>query len=84
LKLTLLLARHELQHRAPGTRDGGTDLQAGRHARARNRALVDLHWPCAAAMLEAGLMNEQGEWLPGKDLVQGFAAYHERLESLKK
>jgi hypothetical protein len=45
---------------------------------------VDLHWPCAAAMLEAGLMNEQGEWLPGKDLVQGFAAYRERLESLKK
>ena len=45
---------------------------------------VDLHWHCAAAMLEAGLMNENGEWLEGKDLVQGFAAYHERLESLRK
>jgi hypothetical protein len=47
-------------------------------------AWVDLHWPCAAAMLEAGLMNENGEWLEGKDLVQGFAAYRERLESLRK
>jgi hypothetical protein len=35
-------------------------------------------------MLEAGLMNENGEWLEGKDLVQGFAAYRERLESLPK
>jgi hypothetical protein len=42
-------------------------------------AWVDLHWPCAAAMLEAGLMNEAGEWLQGKDLVQGFEAYRERL-----
>ena len=45
---------------------------------------VDLHWACAAAMLEAGLMNERGEWLEGSDLVQGFAAYRERLESLPK
>jgi len=45
---------------------------------------VDLHWPCAAAMLEAGLMNERGEWLEGTDLVQGFAAYRERLESPAK
>ena len=45
---------------------------------------VDLHWPCAAAMLEAGLMNERGEWLEGNDLVRGFAAYRERLESLPK
>jgi hypothetical protein len=29
----------------------------------------DLHWPCAAAMLEAGLMNEAGEWLAGEDLI---------------
>jgi hypothetical protein len=41
---------------------------------------VDLHWPCAAAMLEAGLMNEAGEWLPGKDLAIGFEAYRERLK----
>ena len=45
---------------------------------------VELHWPCAAAMLAAGLMNESGEWLVGKDLVRGFEAYRERLESLKK
>ena len=24
---------------------------------------VDLHWPCAAAMLEAGVMDERGEWV---------------------
>ncbi len=45
---------------------------------------VDLHWPCAAAMLEAGLMNEAGEWLEGEELVKGFEAYRERLESLPK
>jgi hypothetical protein len=45
---------------------------------------VDLHWPCAAAMLEAGLMNEAGEWLEGRDLVRGFEAYRERLKSLPK
>jgi hypothetical protein len=45
---------------------------------------VDLHWPCAAAMLEAGLMNERGEWLEGKDLLRGFEAYRERLEGLPK
>ena len=45
---------------------------------------VDLHWPCAAAMLEAGLMNEAGEWLEGEELVKGLEAYRERLESLPK
>jgi len=39
---------------------------------------VDLHWPCAAAMLEAGIMDEDGEWIPGKDLLAGFDAYRER------
>jgi hypothetical protein len=43
-------------------------------------AWVDLHWPCAAAMLEAGVMNEAGEWLQGRSLVQGVEAYRERLE----
>jgi hypothetical protein len=41
---------------------------------------VDLHWPCAAAMLEAGVMDEAGEWLPGRNLVQGVEAYRERLD----
>ncbi|WP_024510799.1 hypothetical protein [Bradyrhizobium sp. ARR65] len=47
-------------------------------------AWVDLHWPCAAAMLEAGLMDERGEWVPGQDLVRGFEAYRERLERSPK
>jgi hypothetical protein len=47
-------------------------------------AWVELHWPCAAAMLEAGLMNEQGEWLAGQDLLKGFEAYRERVQSLSK
>ena len=47
-------------------------------------AWVELHWPCAAAMLEAGLMDEHGEWVPGQDLARGFEAYRERLERLSK
>ena len=40
---------------------------------------VDLHWQCAAAMLEAGVMDERGEWIEGKDLRRGLEAYRERL-----
>jgi hypothetical protein len=40
---------------------------------------VDLHWQCAAAMLEAGVMNEEGEWIEGKNLRRGLEAYRERL-----
>jgi hypothetical protein len=40
---------------------------------------VDLHWQCAAAMLEAGVMDEKGEWIEGKDLRRGLEAYRERL-----
>jgi hypothetical protein len=40
---------------------------------------VDLHWQCAAAMLEAGVMDETGEWIEGKDLRRGLEAYRERL-----
>jgi hypothetical protein len=40
---------------------------------------VDLHWQCAAAMLEAGVMDETGEWIEGKDLCRGLEAYRERL-----
>ena len=40
---------------------------------------VDLHWPCAAAMLEAGVMDESGEWLAEKDVRLGMEAYRERL-----
>jgi hypothetical protein len=40
---------------------------------------VDLHWECAAAMLEAGVMDETGEWIEGKDWRRGSEAYRERL-----
>src|SRR5687767_2356479 len=41
---------------------------------------VDLHWPCAAAMLEAGVMDESGEWVEDKDVRLGLEAYRERLK----
>jgi hypothetical protein len=40
---------------------------------------VDLHWQCAAAMLETGVMDEKGEWIEGKDWRRGLEAYRERL-----
>ena len=40
---------------------------------------VDLHWQCAAAMVEAGVMDEKGEWIEGKDWRRGLEAYRERL-----
>ena len=40
---------------------------------------VDLHWPCAAAMLEAGVMDEGGQWVSDKDVRLGMEAYRERL-----
>jgi hypothetical protein len=42
---------------------------------------VDLHWQCAAAMLEAGVMDERGEWIEGKDWRRGSEAYRERLSA---
>lgn len=41
---------------------------------------VDLHWSCAAAMLEAGVMDESGEWVEDKDVRLGLEAYRERLK----
>jgi len=43
---------------------------------------VDLHWQCAAAMLEAGVMDERGGWIEGKDWRRGSEAYRERLSVL--
>jgi len=40
---------------------------------------VDLHWQCAAAMLEAGVMDESGEWIANKNLLLGIEAYRERV-----
>jgi hypothetical protein len=42
---------------------------------------VDLHWQCAAAMLEAGVMDERGNWIEGKDWRRGSEAYRERLSA---
>jgi hypothetical protein len=44
---------------------------------------VDLHWPCAAAMLEAGVMDESGEWVADRDLRLGMEAYRERVRGRK-
>ncbi len=44
---------------------------------------VDLHWPCAAAMLEAGVMDEGGEWVEDGDVRRGMEAYRERLSRPK-
>jgi hypothetical protein len=40
---------------------------------------IDLHWQCAAAMLEAGVMDEGGEWITDKDVHLGIEAYRERF-----
>jgi hypothetical protein len=40
---------------------------------------VELHWPCAAAMLEAGVMDERGEWVADQDVRLGMEAYRERI-----
>jgi hypothetical protein len=42
---------------------------------------VDLHWQCAAAMLEVGAMDEAGEWIEGRDWRWGLEAYRERLSA---
>lgn len=42
---------------------------------------VDLHWSCAAAMLEAGVMDESGDWIEGTDVRRGLEAYRERFST---
>lgn len=42
---------------------------------------VDLHWSCAAAMLEAGVMDESGDWIEGTDVRRGLEAYRERFSA---
>ena len=39
---------------------------------------VERHWECAAAMLEAGAMDEAGDWIDGGSLLRGIEAYKER------
>ena len=45
-------------------------------------AWVDRHWECAAAMLEAGVMDEHGNWISGQDVLRGIEAYRERTADL--
>jgi hypothetical protein len=40
---------------------------------------VDLHWQCAAAMPEAGVMDEEVSGSPTKDVHLGIEAYRERF-----
>ena len=42
---------------------------------------VERHWECAAAMLEAGAMDEAGEWIDAGSLQRGVEAYKERASS---
>jgi acyl transferase domain-containing protein len=42
---------------------------------------VERHWECAAAMLEAGAMDEAGEWIDHRNLMRGIAAYKERTST---
>jgi hypothetical protein len=35
----------------------------------------------AAAMLEAGVMDDAGEWIPGEDWRGGLAVYREKFPS---
>ena len=40
---------------------------------------IDVDWQCAAAMLEAGVMDEGSEWITDKDVHPGIEAYRERF-----
>ena len=42
---------------------------------------VERHWECAAAMLEAGAMDEAGEWIDQGSLLRGIEAYKERTST---
>jgi hypothetical protein len=41
-------------------------------------AWVDSHWQCAAADLEAGVLDDTGNTIPGANWELGLAAYCER------
>jgi hypothetical protein len=55
------------------------DMSPCWHGRSAYWGLGRPHWTCAAAMLEAGVMDEAGEWIPDKDLRRGLAAYREKV-----
>jgi hypothetical protein len=45
---------------------------------------VERHWECAAAMLEAGAMDEAGEWVDGGSLLRGIEAYRDRTAVVER
>jgi hypothetical protein len=45
---------------------------------------VEHHWECAAAMLEAGAMDEAGEWVEGGSLARGIEAYRDRAATVER
>jgi hypothetical protein len=52
--------------------------QTSQDAKAHNLLIAA---PSSVAMLEAGVMDEAGEWIPGKDWRRGLAAYREKVAS---
>jgi len=44
---------------------------------------VDTHWESAAAELEAGNIDDDGNRIPGADWERGLAAYRERVRARK-
>jgi hypothetical protein len=44
---------------------------------------VDGHWEAAAADLEAGIVDDDGNRIPGADWERGLAAYRERVRARK-
>lgn len=43
-------------------------------------AWVDTHWQCAAADLEAGLLDDDGNRIDGMSWELGLAAHRERMQ----
>jgi hypothetical protein len=70
---------YEFQYRAISQRDDRAYLPAQQDARSRHTRLGRLHWQCAAATLEAGVMEDSGEWITNKDVHLGIEAYRERF-----
>ncbi|ABE61492.1 conserved hypothetical protein [Nitrobacter hamburgensis X14] len=47
-------------------------------------AWVDSHWEAAAAEIEAGNCDDNGEIIPGPDWQKGAEAYRERMAAKHK
>jgi hypothetical protein len=47
-------------------------------------AWVDSHWEAAAAEIEAGNCDDNGEIIPGSDWQKGVEAYRERMAAKRR